>query len=535
MDLILRTFQEDGTTPANSTFTVDYFQNGVLQSFSDTGVDNIALSDVDDGSEVTLVIDSTGRHPYSKKFKVYFIDLDLSIKLPTIITDILNPNYNNPYPFFFYILNPCTYQVDVYDASSSPYGSATWYLNNELADTAGGNRTFTFTSPGFYQLKRRVVVEDTVNGGLLWDRYYSSGPVALGLTTNTVEENLALDTQYNVQYEEIIPEIDIKVTAPADILNGVIYYNRLETVTIETLVTPTSPYNDPSLLTLEYEIIDPSGNRITPSVQSINIATPPVDTSTEFTMEKRGDYTVRSLVTDSCRTHVHEVIIPAYNFVQFIPIQESLYEVYNASNFTSITYNVSYLTDTAFVPYQEEQELPSKERQELVLGKQGIYQITVKFTDLEGEDREEVTILHYYGELKDCLTNHTMNILCSSDACGCDVPSSITYLQEMYTLSQTYFMYLQEEYGFNNIYTALDNAKIAELADIDVLLRKLEKYCKAVSCHDNKPCNCGVCASCVNGTATTLQIISGRTSLNSSITDCASGVSPNSGGCSSCG
>jgi hypothetical protein len=94
-------------------------------------------------------------------------------------------------------------------------------------------------------------------------------------------------------------------------------------------------------------------------------------------------------------------------------------------------------------------------------------------------------------------------------------------------------MYLQDEYGFNNIYTALDDAKIAELADIDIVLRKLEKYCKVFSCADNKPCSCGSCQSCLNSTATTLQVISGRLSSTSTATDCGCGGSSTS--CTTCG
>ena len=341
MELLFKTFQEDGVTSVNSVFTVTYYQGGVIQEFTDTGVANFTISGIDDNSEVTVSAVASGRHPYNTRFKVYFLDLDLSVKLPTIITDTQNVNYNNPYPFFFQILNPCTYQVDVYNASSSPYGSPSWYFNNQLIDGEGGNRTITLTSPGFYQLTRRVSVYDPVTQQLVWDRYYSSGAVAVGSTSNTVEENLNIDNEYNIQYDEITPVIDLKVSAPTDILNGVIYYNRLEEVTVETLVTPKSPYNDPSILTLEYEVIDPNGNRVTPSVQSLNIANPPVDTSSTFKINVRGDYTVRAKVIDSCRTHIVETILPVYNFVQFIPIQESQYEIYNGSNYTEITYNVS--------------------------------------------------------------------------------------------------------------------------------------------------------------------------------------------------
>jgi len=529
MELILRSLQEDGVTPVNGDYTVIYYVSGVLTTVTDTGVSSITVSNVDDNSAVNVSVVSATRHTYNKIFSVYVLDLDLSVKLPTIITSIVGPNYLNPYPFFFTILNPCTYQIDVYNASSAPYGAGSWYLNNELFENAGGDVEVVLPYAAEYQIKRRVAVDEPYPGtGLAWDRYYSTGGTAVGSTSNTVAVNLALDTNTNVTYLEILPEMEIKVNSPSDILNGVTYYNLEDTLTINTLYTLTNTYIDQSIRVLNYEVLDPNNNRVTPTVETVNLDVVTPDTTTQFKLTVRGDYTVKALITDECGTHIVEKIIPAYNFVQTIPVEESEYEIRNSSNTITISYTVEFLEGLGFTTFKAATTIETKEADTLILSGQGVYKITYTFTDGEGNERTEIIILHYYGELKDCLTNLTMNILCTPmGGCGCDDISATGSLLEMYTLSQTYFMYLQEEYGFNNIYTALDNAKIAELADIDVVLRKLEKYCKTFSCSDNKPCSCGSCSSCTDGYATTLQIISGRTS---STTDCGCGGT-SSGGC----
>ena len=536
MELILRSLQEDGTTDVNSDFSVSYYIAGVLTSILSSGTPNITIPDIDNNSEVTIQITSAGRYTYNKVINVYNQDLDLRIKLTPEITDINNPNYLNPYPFFFIILNPCTYQVEAYDASSAPFGAGSWYVNNELYSNSNGTVSIIFPAPGNYQIKRRVAVEDPAPGyQLLWDRYYANGSTAEGSIANDVPTNLALDTTANETQFEIVPEIDIVINAPSDILNGVTYYNRLDTMTVTTSITFTSPYLDPSFRVLNYEVIDPNGNIVATTNPEINLDVTDPDTETSFVLNTRGDYTIRAKVTDECTTHIVEKIIPAYNFVQILPVEEHIYNVRNSSNTIIIDYVVECLQAGGFVPFQGVTTVNTKEDSELVLSKQGVYQVTYTFIDFENNERTETIILHYYGELKDCLTNLTMNILCTPEGgCGCDDISATGSLLEMYSLSQTYFMYLQEEYGFNNIYTALDNAKIADLADIDVFLKKLEKYCKTFSCSDNKPCSCGTCASCLNKTATNLQIISGRLSQNSNITDCGCGGScggSSSGGC----
>lgn len=531
MDLTLRTFTEDGVTPLNSDYTVNYYASGVLTEVTGSGVPSLNIPDVDDGTEVRIDIESSGRHSYSTNIKVHFLDVDVSIKMVSVITNILDPNYLNPYPFFFSILDPCTYGVDVYNASSAPFGAASWYLNNELIDGVGGNIHIPFPGAGNYQVKRRVAVTDpAVPGSLLWDRYYMTGGTAVGSTGNSVEDNLALELDTNTLIEEIVPELKIEINAPSDILNGVTYYNRLEVIEVETFFTNISPHVDPNNLVLEYEIIDPEGVRVTGSNDVVNLAVAVPDTTNQFTLSKRGDYKVIANVTDDCTTHSVEIIIPAYNFIQFIPDEEYQYTIFNQSNTIPISYMVEYLTANGFVSYVDSTDINTKESDELILSNQGVYKVTSTFTDLEDNERTEITILHYYGELKDCLTNLTMNVLCEPEGgCGCDSVESTGLLLEMYTLSQTYFMYLQEEYGFNNIYTALDDSKLVDLADIDVFLKKLERYCKAYSCFDNKPCSCGTCASCLNQSATTLQIISGRTSATSTATDCGC-----TSGCSSC-
>lgn len=521
MDFRIRTFQEDGVTPTTSgttNFTVAYLTGGVETTLTTTGND-ITVSDIDADTLVDITIEQTGRFTYRKKVKVYHIDADIAIKLVTEITDIDDPNYMNPYAFTFTMYNPCAYSVDVYNASSSPYGEHTNYFNNEYK-AAGADLTYVFPSAGQYQVKRRVAVYDAITGTLAWDQYYANGAVAVGSISNTVEQNLDLDTTTNVDLPEIKPQVEIIVNSPADILLSTTYYNIGETITIQTAVTLTTPYVQPEDTILEYIIIDPNGNRVTPSVQAVNLSIPMPDTTTTFKVEKRGDYTVQAIITDVCGSSVTEKILPVYNFVQFLPKSENNYDVYNASNSIPISFNVQYLTSNGFEFVQTDTTLPIKERFDLLLSKQGVYLITVTYTDLDEVERTEYTILYNYAGLRACFTDMIMTIFCNKqEGCGCGSGKVNTenQLDEMLALGQTYFMHLQAEYGFNNIYTALDNSKLVQITTIDTLLQKLSRYCKVVTCTGSHGC---ACAACMNKPPTTLQVLEGRLSYSASKTDC---------------
>jgi hypothetical protein len=498
MDLTVNILDNSGAplTALGTDITLDSVVTNDSNSVTQTVADNL--------QQVTLTVTRAGFFSYSTTFRVFNQDETISIKLIQDITDTLDPNYRRPYPWFFAIQDPCSFDVHVFNATSAPFGSFEYYSNNELYESNVQDTIVRYCEAGSYQIKQRITVNDDPvdcggTGTLLWDRFYAT--IEAGDILNDLATNLALDTDTNTTLPEIIPELTLDLQGPANFFDSTFYYPLLETVVVVPDWEITNPTcTDTPVLT--WEVIDPDGLVLEAAALNLpalslglGALVTPADVSPEVTLNKVGDYIVRSTISDCCNSYTREVVIPAVEFVQLFPLNENCteHEIKNASTTIDITYTVSDLDNNPL----EDDNLGVLENVELQAGfsnqfnipDDGTYIVAVSYTDKFDVEQERTFILTLYCGLEDCIAELIMQVFCE-DSKSCSCKEAVQFerqLNRMIAVGQTYFMHLQSEYGFNNIYNTLSESKLMELTDRDQLFKKLKSYCTTDGC---KPCNC---------------------------------------------
>ena len=210
---------------------------------STTGA-NTATESVTDDDTIVISVVSPGYLTYTNTVKVYDYDVNVSMKLIAEVTNPLDAEYRKPYPFFFYILEPCSYNVHIYNAQSANFGTISYYhsADNENTFANTENAIFDTCVADVVSITQRIIVNTIASScgtvpAVLWDEIYTID----GITTTEYKPYVVLDRAFTC-CETIGTEIAI---APQEI--------ELHNTGIHACVITTV---DP---VLTYTMVDPEG------------------------------------------------------------------------------------------------------------------------------------------------------------------------------------------------------------------------------------------------------------------------------------
>ena len=435
---------------------------------------------LDDFSSVALMIARPGFHPYEITIdNVYNEDRTLYITMVPIVTDITSPTYNQPFPGFYAFISPCGFDMSYY-TSSSFNGNITWYINNQEFST--GKKGFVeFGGPGEYQLKQRNETFGVQDSAItkMWDNQY-----ATAYTGNTVpfeilpiETYLNLDITTNVEIKEHRPDFSIALNTITNQLESKNCYTRGEEITIVPTVSINKENDLPENYLIEYEVIGPIGIPIPLSVD--NVTVDENDLQTSFEINELGTYQLSATITDTVcgNSYKRELEINTCNFVDIDYVDCNNYLINNRSSDKELLVNVYSIEDEVIV---EDQTIEVGESLEINFANISLYKVEITYTDAGGT-KTEIYVLNNYCVLDDCVSKYILDILCN-DADRCEPCADDVELNQMLLLSNTYFMKLHKEYGWNNFYTGLSDTKLEELTSIKQTMDKLKEFCERRGC-----------------------------------------------------
>lgn len=102
---------------------------------------------------------------------------------------------------------------------------------------------------------------------------------------------------------------------------------------------------------------------------------------------------------------------------------------------------------------------------------------------------ESLTVRNYivnnYCIIEDCISSYILELICPTEDRCAPCPDDVV-LSQMLLFSYTYFMRLNSEYTYNNMYNSLSSTKLAEIVDTKLVMDKLLEFCKRRGCLDKR-------------------------------------------------
>lgn len=307
------------------TITVD--DGNSIQVF--TGTNQISATLVDNSS-VTLDVVSSGLYSYNNVFTVHHNDEDITVLMTPVITDPLDPNYRKPYPNFFTIFEPCTYNIHIYDGQSVPFGTISYEESGTNISTGQRNYILNTCLPDMASITQRIVVSQMTPCGsssvIIWDETFTIN----GIQTTEFKPEFQLDNEFGC-----CAVIDEEIVVFPEVLNM-------------NSIAPHNPCNiatDPSV-SLSYSILTPSQGIVAlDSYTAAQINTGPLTALTgTFTPDELGTYVLTVTITNCC-TIIQEVYnINICESWQITNTDCNKIVITNLSGLYTLTYSIKELT-----------------------------------------------------------------------------------------------------------------------------------------------------------------------------------------------
>jgi hypothetical protein len=453
-----------------------------IDATTTTNVNN-ASEVLADNSTVTVTVTKTGYYSFSTNINVFDVDATISIKICPVITNINDPNYNRPYPHFFYLLDPCSYDVHIYNGSASPYTNIEYYINNESISVQS-QVVHRFNTFGDYQIKQRLYHQNPWTGQIYFDVFKGSFEVVRNLLTQTVEQVLTLDVITNTTLVNIVPDFSIDITNPEMIIDSV-QYNTLRG---EVTITPSFTLNNPHCVsgTLEYKIYNSFNNLL--FEYQVSTTAPTIDLAYTFSLDYVGDYRIEASIIDCCNKFTIIKYVNAADFILIYPISDgcNLYRISNFSTAIDMYINVSAITGEPITPSTL---VAAGTSYDLTIPELGTYKVVVNYEYLDVNDNtipvEKIYFITAYCGVEECLADYMIKLFCKED-CNCkDKTKLILMINKINALLFMYFSHLNNLYTYNRVFDVLSDSDLNNFLDADLILTKLSKFCNGTEC------NCG--------------------------------------------
>jgi len=309
----------------NITITLD---DGISPPFIFNG-SNTIIQALANNSQVSVTVTSNGFYSYSNIINVYHKNEQINVLLSPIINDPNDPNYRKPYPNFFYILEPCSFNVYIYDGQAAPFGTICYEQNGIEFSIGQKNTIYNTCIPDIISITQRIKVREQFTCSSLppieWDEFYTIN----GIQTIEYRPSILLDTDFRCcipKDEELIvlPSIlNMNAGAPHD------------TCTIGT---------DPNV-ELIYTIITPSNQTIVlVTYTAAQIAAGPLaNLGFTYTPAELGTYTLNVSLTNCCDTIITEYKINICESWEITNTDCNKLNIANLSDIYTLTYTLKKL------------------------------------------------------------------------------------------------------------------------------------------------------------------------------------------------
>jgi hypothetical protein len=453
---------------------------------------------VNDFGVAEVSINEDGYIPYNMTIdNVFNEDLSLEVILVELISDINNPNYLRPRPYYFTILDPCSFCVYYYYGSSN-FGDTSFLVNN-IEYKKGEKGIVSFASSGDYQLKVRtkssgyhvdpvsgvpgcgcggqgdVMSYDTITYS--WDQQYAN--IFTGNTTSgsidPIEDYLQLDLATNLVIEEYRVGISTKISTSSEPFVGesTTYYVREESITITPSIDINRGVNDD--YTVYYEVFSPKGVSIVSLSQPFGAPIEPL----EFELRELGVYNVEIKVVDNfCNLqYIENLQVETINFLKIDYVDCNEYEVSNLSSDRDIRY---ILTDVANSDFSQEGFINSLKSESLKLEDTSLYVLKIDYTDENDLPVSEEYVINNYCNIEACFASYIESIFCENKTDN-PCPDS-TVLNQMLLFYNTYFMKVNKFFQTNSFFTALETSDLDELLSLKSIMDKISSFCDRIGC-----------------------------------------------------
>lgn len=460
---------EDITVTLNDGNSIQVF-NGVNQ------VDAI----LQDNANVELTIESPGLHTYNNTFRVYDYDLDdISVVMVPVITNPLDPNFRRPYPHFFFILEPCSYNIHVYDAESAPFGMISYYHSQDEANTFATTRNAVLDTcvPDIVSITQRIVVRQVANCGgtspVIWDETFTID----GIETTEYKPYVVLERALNC-CEPLEEEIIIN---PQEIE---LYNTGIHACDITT-IDPVLRYLITTPEGTETELASYSGTQVD--------AGPLTSLGFSYTPVILGTYTLTVEVTNCCETVRQTYTFDVCNSWVVTNTECNIIKITNLSAINNISYTLRELSDyedfrTVEINNELQVNIPVTAGNEVELDLQvdNLYTITIDDELASTETKEQIFVLDC--NIKKCKKELLRNFLCGEDECDVQTREANKHkLTEFVTLEKIIYQKWDEWKQQQSIDNTFSINDIME--DVITLSKAIEAI--------NKLCaKCGVVDSC---------------------------------------
>lgn len=408
----------------NITITIDWGTGFRIY----TGVNIVTGLVIPDDSTVDISVVAGGHYDYNNTVSVYTNEIQSSVLMQPIIVDPLDPNYRRPYPNFFTILEPCTFNVHIYDGQAAPFGLINYYqggTEGELVSSGQRNVIYDTCIPDVIAIGQEIVVRQMVNCGgtspIIWDRF-TSPPFApffgnppfswfeiQGIQTVEYKPEFQLDNEFRC----CVP-IDVEIILAPELIN-------MNAVDPHNLVCDITTDPDVSL----------SYSLLTPSLQVIDLgsytaaeidAGPLADLNAMFTPDELGSYALTVELTNCCDTITNVYNIEVCDSWEITNTDCNKIVINNISSEYNLTYTLRELTEndifetmTIGVELQENIVIPPNDSVELDLVNDNIYVFDLISSAPGSVVQERIFLLDC--NIKKCKKEFLLGVTCPPKEC----------------------------------------------------------------------------------------------------------------------
>ncbi len=158
-----------------------------------TGQDLITQT-IPDNSSTRIEVDVPGHYSYDNTVTFYTQDQNITVRMVDIITDPLDPEYREPFPYFFFILEPCSYDVHIYNAQSAPFGDVSYEENGTQFSVGSWNTVFSSCQADTLSITQRIIVDEAAGAcgnptAILFNKIFTIN----GIIVTEFKPNLSLN------------------------------------------------------------------------------------------------------------------------------------------------------------------------------------------------------------------------------------------------------------------------------------------------------------------------------------------------------
>jgi len=520
----------------NNTGTPDY--NICSQASSNVALTNTSLKVVIDG---TTILDTTNLATYTlpngtittttnsiavssiQRVNTNFIEMTIAMTTIQEIDAIINVSkvgylpYNNIFKLFGYDLGNNLNQNNTGGTAITYNPNMDIYLVNETNNVVGGNQTKAFSVFTHYR-------KPFTNDIYLYNLSSTQGAIKyvdansdnlLTVPNGFITEKATIDIQQVVEIsgyingvystisscstllltassEDYIPTYEVSTNCETncginecsttiDSLNKASTFIDYSGV-VQLYINDAISYPYPTQ-TIEYSLIDFTGNEINSQAYSFTLTSPTsyvYNHSTydwsNFPIPEVGDYVLQIKIgSPNIYTCTKTLKIKSCNWFE---IQQTSCDEYTITNnsFDDLSLVITKLNDTKVFEAYKTIVFGNLSSVKEVLATDGLYKFSVT-----RNSKEYSFIVVNYCAIKNCLIKYISSILCPED-CGCEENKDTTNFNSTVMLAITFFNMLNSEYNFNYIYESIESDKLDSLFEISTVLNKLNENCADNDC-----------------------------------------------------